>query len=398
LRLWNALGEVSLKHLNDREMALTALEVASSLEPGNARRHALLAELYVDAGPDHYDKAIAEHQAVIAGNPESLGSYRALGKLFGQIKAYDKLWCVAATLSFLRKAEPELQEFYEQHRPREFRVAKRRFDDETWLKVVHPDEDRFVAAIFILLGHFVAAAAAQQHQAVGLKRKDRIDVAHDDRLPVRVLRYVSQTLDLPAPDVFFTDAETQGMLSVVNLHEKGVLTPAFVVGPGLAKRPTEYEIVFEVAKRMAFLRPERFLRCAVPSSSALDVALRAAMALAGSPIGNGKHNGEVDRLTEQLRRLVPRAVADQLAVVGKKLLNARGEVIDIEAWMAASDLTAARVGFALTNDLTAAARVISTEPAGSSPIPTKRRLKDLLSYSVSEDYFAVRKYLGLELM
>lgn len=397
LRLWNGLGQVSLEHLDDRDMAMTAMEVASSLEPGNARRHVQLADLYVEAGPDHYDKAITEHQLVIAENPERLASYRALGKLYGQIKAYDKVWCVAATLSFLRKAEPELQEFYEHHRPRDFRVAKRRFDDETWLKVVHPNEDRFVAAIFILLGHFVAAVAAQQHQAVGLKRKDRVDLTRDDRMVLRVLRYVSQTLDLPAPDVFFREEDTHGV-SVVNLHEKGVLTPAFVMGPALAQRPNEYEVVFELGKRMAFLRPERFLRCAVPSPPALDMALRAAMALAGSPIGSGGHNGEVDRLTEQLRRLVPKAVAEQLAVVGKKLLSARGEVIDVEAWMAASDLTAARVGFVLTNDLPSAARVISNEPAGASPIPTKQRLKDLLSYSVSEEYFAVRKYLGLELM
>ena len=38
------------------------------------------------------------------------------------------------------------------------------------------------------------------------------------------------------------------------------------------------------------------------------------------------------------------------------------------------------------------------EPTTISPLPAKQRLKDLLSYSVSEDYFAVRKFLGLELL
>jgi hypothetical protein len=41
--------------------------------------------------------------------------------------------------------------------------------------------------------------------------------------------------------------------------------------------------------------------------------------------------------------------------------------------------------------------VISTEPTGTSPLPPKARLKDLLAFSVSEDYFAVRKFLGLEI-
>jgi len=249
----------------------------------------------------------------------------------------------------------------------------------------------------MLLGHFVAATTAQQHQAVGIKRKDRVDVGRDDRPTLRVLRYVAETLGLPAPDLFFTDAETHG-LSLLNLQEKGLLTPALLIGQGFAQRCSEGDLIFEVGKRMAFLRPERFLRSALPSPGALDVTLRAALALAGAPIGNGAHNGEVDRLTDHLRRLVPRPAAEQLTVVGRKLLAARGEVIDMEAWMAAADMTAARVGFVLANDLGLAARMIATEPAGGSPLPAKQRLRDLLAYSVSEDYFAVRKFLGLALM
>jgi hypothetical protein len=248
----------------------------------------------------------------------------------------------------------------------------------------------------MLLGHFVAAAAAQQHQTLGLRRKERVDVGADTRIPSRVMRYVAETLDLPAPDLFFKESEPQS-LSLYNLHEKGLLTPALVVGKGIEQRASEVELVFEMGKRMAFLRPERFVRWALPSPAALDIALRAALALAGSSIGSGAHNGEVDKLTAELRKLVPRPVADQLAVVGRKLVSARGEVIDIQAWIAGADLTASRVGFALTNDLPSAARVISTEPTGLSPLPAKQRLKDLLAYSVSEDYFAVRKFLGLDL-
>jgi hypothetical protein len=185
---------------------------------------------------------------------------------------------------------------------------------------------------------------------------------------------------------------------MLNLQEKGTLTPAFLIGLGFAQHSSEPDLVFELGKRMAFLRPERFLRSALPSPAALDVTLRAAMTLAGTTIGNGTHNGEVDRLTDHLRRLVPRPVTEQLASVGRKLLAAHSDVIDMEAWMAAADLTAARVGFVLANDLGAAAHMIATEPPGGSPLPVKQRLRDLLAYSVSEDYFAVRKFLGLELM
>ena len=397
LRLWNSLAEVSLRRLDDREMATTAFEVASSLEPENLHRHEMLADLYVQAGPDRIDKAIEEHQLLVARSPDRLASYRALAKLYREAGALDKQWCVAATLAFLRKADADLIEFHEHHRPRELRAAKRSFTDEIWAKVVHPDEDRFVAAVFMLLGHFVAATAAQQHQAVGLRRKERVDVGRDERTPLPTLRYVAETLELPPPDVFFRDAEPQS-LALLNLQEKGVLTPAFVVGLGYGQHADQHDVVFELGKRMAFLRPERFLRCAVPSVSALDIALRSALALVGAGIGAGVYNGEVDKLTDQLRRMVPKPVIEQMAVVGQQLLAARGEVIDMEGWMSATDLSAARVGFVLGSDLPAAARVISTEPATTSPLGAKQRLKDLIAYSVSEEYFAVRKFLGLDLM
>jgi golgin subfamily B member 1 len=397
LRLWSGLGEVSLTQLEDTEMAATALEVAVTLDADNPQRHEQLADVYVAAGPTHQDKAIAEHQWLIARNPDRLTSYLALAKLYGAVGAYDKLWCVAATLSFLRKADAQLMSFHEAHRPQTFRAVKRAFDDALWLKLVHPGEDRFIDAIFMLLGQFVAAGAAQQHQVVGLRRKDRVDVMTDQRVPTRILRYVSETLELATPDLFFKESEPQS-LALYNLQEKGVLTPALVIGKGIEQRGSELEVVFEMGKRMAFLRPERFVRTAVPSAAALDIALRAALALDGTSTGSGPHGGEVAALTAELRRLVPKPITDQLAAVGRKLVTERGDSIDVQAWMGAADLTAARVGFVLTNDLASAARVISTEAAATSPLSAKQRLTDLLAYSVSEDYFAARKFLGLEVM
>jgi hypothetical protein len=63
--------------------------------------------------------------------------------------------------------------------------------------------------------------------------------------------------------------------------------------------------------------------------------------------------------------------------------------------MAGVDLTAARIAFALTGDLAVAAQVIVSDPAAASPLPVKRRLKDLVAFSVSEDYFAIRRALGV---
>ncbi|HEY5089159.1 MAG TPA: hypothetical protein VIK30_04275, partial [Polyangia bacterium] len=46
-------------------------------------------------------------------------------------------------------------------------------------------------------------------------------------------------------------------------------------------------------------------------------------------------------------------------------------------------------------ELAAAFRVISSEPVPVSPVPARRRMADLVAFSVSEDYFACRRELGL---
>jgi hypothetical protein len=61
----------------------------------------------------------------------------------------------------------------------------------------------------------------------------------------------------------------------------------------------------------------------------------------------------------------------------------------------ASDLTASRAALVLCGDIVAASQVLALEPSGQSPLSVQERVKDLLSYFVSENHFAVRAALGI---
>lgn len=395
-RLWNGLGVVALRYLGDREAAILALEVASKIERENMARHELLADLYVEVGPAAIDKAIAEHQFIVSRRPDRIESYQALAALFQQRRAYDQLWCVAGALTHLGAADHYLHTFWERHRMAEVPVAMRKMDHEQWQKVVHPKEDPFISGLFALLHQFLALTTAQRHQTVGVKRSERIDLT-SDWLPAAALRYVSSSMELPLPDLFMRESDPQ-TVSIYNLRDRGGLTPALVLGQGFMQWSSQWEVVFDLGKRMAFLRPERFPRFALMTPAALDVAVRAALALGGAPIGHGPHNGEVERTRSQLAELVPQPLAHELSLAAKRFLEARGEVIDIPSWIAAADLTAARAAFVLSSDLPSAVRVLSAEPAGLTPIPLAERIKDLVAYSVSEEYFAVRQAMGLQVV
>jgi hypothetical protein len=84
---------------------------------------------------------------------------------------------------------------------------------------------------------------------------------------------------------------------------------------------------------------------------------------------------------------------DLLASTVSKLLQAGG-ALDLKKWVASIDLTADRVGFLLAHDLQVTTEVIrSTEEAAAAPV--KERMKDIVLFSVSEEYFALREQLTI---
>jgi hypothetical protein len=82
-------------------------------------------------------------------------------------------------------------------------------------------------------------------------------------------------------------------------------------------------------------------------------------------------------------------------MVAAKFVAAHPGPVDFEKWIVATELSAARAALVLAGDLGAAARVIASEPTASA-MPVKDRLKDLIAFSVSEDYFICRHLLGLQ--
>jgi hypothetical protein len=153
---------------------------------------------------------------------------------------------------------------------------------------------------------------------------------------------------------------------------------------------------------MAYLRPERFVTLAVGTLPKLESAFQAAVLASGVRINahDGKvfdvQSEEAQKLAVSLQKQVPGPLLEQVGDLSSKLSGRVGNGL-ISTWRAATDLTANRVGFIVSNDLEIAAKAIATEGASLSSMSVKERLRDLLAYAVSEPYFQVRRHLGLHI-
>jgi len=394
LRLWDALAEVALKQ-HDKESAALTMEVAASLDRDNLARQERLAQMYFDLGPAGADKAIAQHQYLLSRQPDRIESYKALAALYFQNGAHDKMWCVAGAMTCLGKADPPLRALYDNFRPTQLLAATGKFNDDIWRRVLHPSENPYMSALLAVLSPAIARTTAQPHKAIGLTRQDRIDIAGSNWSYSAALRYVANTVETPIPDVFIRK-DVPGTANPINLKEKNTLTPALVIGIGFDQLSSQSQVIFDLAKRMVMLRPERFPRYSLATPAALEIAVRAGLQLGGSPIGNGGHGDEVDKMAKQLDRQLSAPIKAELKGIAKRYVDACGESVDVAGWIVGSDLTASRAALVLCGDIVAATNVLSLEPTGQSLWPVQDRIKNLIAFFVSEDHFLIRAALGMQ--
>jgi tetratricopeptide (TPR) repeat protein len=397
LELWTRLGDICLDHLGDTEQAIAALEVAADLAPEDLERREQLAELYLAAGEPRRADAVEELQALLVHSPDRVELYKALAGLYRAEGDLDKAWCVAQTLVFLGAASDEERVLFERYRPARFAPPSRRLTEELWQKaVMHPREDRHVGAIFATTLGALAAPGAQPPEAFGLDPARRADLERDTRPAVRVARHAVSVLALdPVPMVWPVEGgeglQVANTMVPVAGADRGRLVPSLLLGAPQLARSDERELAFELGKRLAYLRPERYVNVALPALPGLEGAFYGALRAAGTDVG-----GEDTRRTAQsLAGQLAAPVLEQVAALASKINGKLGNGL-LTGWRSAADLTANRIGFILCNDLEVAARSIATETAAMSGLPVKDRLRDLLAYSVSEPYFQVRRHLGLD--
>jgi tetratricopeptide (TPR) repeat protein len=397
LRAATGLADLALKFSKDPKVALRALEAAETLEPGNADRKALMAGLYEQAGPELLDKAVAMHHEVIAIDPDRFVSYKALARIFQSTGERDRLWCVAATLTFLRKGDETLRDIYE--RGKAYRVGPPAgpFSAALWERVKHPAEDARLSTIFSVLGPALAARIAGSPRSLGLALEERIEPHEDYRPVVRATRQACAALGLPPVELYGRPTERRSVGLRVLRSGDGGLVPALLLGAPLLSKSEGGEVTFAIARHVALLQAER-ITCGLEAGRDLArIALEAGLYLCGLWTPSDRFRAEIEGLCGELRAMIPTDARATLTVAGRELLAAHGgQLPDVDRWYNAVELSAARAAYLLVNDLGTAARGLAADSGEGQALTAKQRLKDLVTFSVSPAYFEARRVLGLD--
>jgi tetratricopeptide (TPR) repeat protein/tRNA A-37 threonylcarbamoyl transferase component Bud32 len=391
LESFQQLGELYEKNLGLMDQAIDAYEAAQTLEPENKERSEHLGGLYATDPEKYLDKAVASQALLLRQNPFRPESYKALRRLYTETKQADASWCLCQTLSVLNLAEPDEERFYKRMKSETAAPAQSTLGDEEWLvQMMHPDADALLSSVFALIEPAVIARRSQSAQELGYDTSYLVDVTQHPAPVCQSLYYAAGVLGMQVPPAF-ENPNDPGGLSFLFTHE-----PALVLGQTALRQDVPLQpAAFIAGQQLTYLRPGLYLRHLLSSGTILKAWLFAAIKLSSPqfPV-SPELEGAVAEAMQALGAGVTGQARDHLTRVVAKLLTS-GAALDLKRWVRGVDLTADRVGFLLSHDLETATQIIKASDESTSSVSTDERLKELVLFSVSSQYFHLRKQLGI---
>jgi len=393
LATFSALADLYEHDLGDVDNAIDAHEAAQTLDPSNETRADVLTELYGTDLERYAARAVKLHGGLIELNPRRVSSYRALRRVYAATRDVDASWCLCQTLSVLGLADADERRFYARSKVAEAAPIQHALSDEDWLgSVLHPLVDPLLTSVFALIEPAVIESRAEPLEAFGYTEGHRVTLDNHYAALSQSLHHASGALGVPLPPVY-ENTNDPGGLSFLHTFE-----PAVVLGNAAlnAEVPSQ-AAAFIAARHLSYLRPGLYLRQLVGTGTGLKSWLFAAIQLTAPQFPTARElEGPISEALEALRQSLPKTARDHLTRVVAKMLQS-GAALDLKRWIAGVDLTADRAGFLLANDLETGAAILEVSDDSASAVPSRERYRQLVIWSVSAEYFALRKKLGVAL-
>ena len=391
------LGDLARGPLGNLPKAADYYAGAVELAPENLSRRDLLARLYATL-PDRWRDAVREHQRLLRSDPKRIDSYRAMRAVLRDAGKVDETWCVCAALVQLDRADPAERQFYESYRPKGSLAATGALDADAWRDdLYHPDEDRDLSQLLAATASAAVRACARTARAVGLRTKDRHDVATSPLALAKALRAAGAALGVALPELYVVPNQPGGLIVA------GTDPAASVAGQDFLAGLDPIELRFAAGQHLAAYRREHVVAYLLAATAAaerrafgplLAAWVEAALAV-GDPAAAEPRTPEARLFAKRIQSALGPRERERLQEAVRRLAGRGTE--RLAAWLRAVALTGDRAGLLLCGDLPTATRMLSRTPALASDLSDAGRLDELLVFGVSDAFFRLRRRLGLAL-
>jgi len=392
------LAGIYSEGFNDHNQAVESCRRALSLDPGDLDAMEMMAQLLYAAGDGraldaHLASTLAVHRARLDRDPFRVDSYRALIKVFSWQKVADPIYIVHNLLGMIGAATDEERAHVEQTR----RVvppfpARPLTAEEVEEVLAHPDERG------ALLRVMLAAEMPLRKLFPPIERS----VAKPEKLAARthpalaeLLGRLRKAFGMPSFNAYLID----GGQEVLQVEDTA--TPTLYIGRDVSEELDHAELSFLLARELAHIRLRHTLYMRLDPAE-LGRVIAAVLAVVCHSYAPPFPPEELDTIQLGFHRALGKRVRRQLESPALELSD---RTIDPVRWRAAMQQTEDRVALAVCGDLQAALRCIMRDESLNlqSRLETPEdyarvaapRLRQLLSFSISEEFLTLRERVGM---
>jgi hypothetical protein len=336
--------------------------------------------------------ALTHARAALRFEPRDTSTYRTLNMLFEKLGRPDGCWNVACVLEACGAADVNESMLAGLHRPEGLIPAQGTLREADWLeRRLFPDREPAVNALFWALGEAsvrVGVETAQRkRRAQALDPTSEQDPAKSTTTLARTLLWSARLLALPTPKLYVVDEP--GELTIAPTAE-----PVALASKSLGSGLSLPELAYLWARRLVLLRPEHRIVTFLTNAAELEDFMRAAQVFgAGSERAFKRLEGDTKLFGRGLKRHLRGFDRTQLEAAAKAIPR---ETLaeSVTAFRRSIELTSGRAGLLACGDLALALRMTERFPQHGALALDEQRA-DLLTFSVSDEYAALRERLGV---
>ncbi len=387
-QIWRKLGDLLADRTDNLEEAIQAWEVVAQTENYASDVMEKIAELYA-RDPNQRDKAVNIHRDLLAEDPKRLGSYKALWKIAFDQDQFDRAFCYAGAAWNLGDLESAAAQFYSENLDDARLRAADNITPDLWVSnLLHHESHPHLGHILNVLFYHVSGMLTGGLKEAGLSKRDRVNLKESVTLGDNLL-YVCKVLDIPAPEAYTRSGATP-LLEILPMQPATVAAAS----DGM-ERLSKRKLMFALAVGAAFLRPD-FLPVLFLDGATVRAYLDAAARLFYPDFQGMTEPDTLSKYQKVVDRYTPKKVRGLLQQSCDNYIEEYRE-LDINAWRESLILSAYRCGLLMCNDLSTATAMIEEHPLLLDEGLKAKVLADLLRYGTGQDYFELRKHLGLSL-
>jgi tetratricopeptide (TPR) repeat protein len=388
------LAELYARSLEQPARAIAVYRQVLENETGNLPARAALAELYT-RDSSSVSMAIEEHRQLLRLDPTRVESLHSLFKLWEGLKQNDKAFCAAAALQFLRSAN-EMESVY--YNEAKVRLAQDARDvlaladlDGTLL---HPATRGPQLEVLRAIGDQLGKLHPPQFEMLGVDKK--ADKLKPDSAVFKAIRAVAQVFGVEEFEVY---QSRRGLMTLETTEPLSVC-----VGQDVVRKFNAREQKFLIGRAVLGLLNKTAVLSKLSQGETADLFGNSVRIYSPQYSALGRKN---DDMSKQLKKLYSRKALKALEPAAqalaadpkadlKKLTEGLSLSADRAGLLMCGDIAVA-LGLVLREDPTMGNSKVETPEAVSQSLKARDDLKDLLAFSLSDDFFRLRQRLGLGL-